>query len=140
MTDETIASPPDEAARMRAAEQWLSRVLTAGVRLSLALIVCGGLLALARHGHGLFDREEFHRLSGQSMTYPHTPSELASGVWHLDGQAIVALGLAVLILTPVARVAVSVLIFIRQRDRTYTLLTLAVLVVLVVSFFLGHAE
>ena len=41
--------------------------------------------------------------------------------------------------TPVVRVAVSILAFRAQRDRTYVLITSAVLVLLLLSFVLGRA-
>ena len=50
-----------------------------------------------------------------------------------------AAGLLLLILTPVVRVAVSILAFRAQRDRTYVLITSAVLVLLLLSFVLGRA-
>ena len=54
------------------------------------------------------------------------------------GEAIVAVGLLLLILTPVARVAVSILAFLYQRDRVFTLITLAVLIILLMSFVIGR--
>jgi len=54
--------------------------------------------------------------------------------------ALVTVGLLLLIATPVARVAVSVLAFIYQKDRVYTLITLAVLCLLLLSFVLGKVE
>jgi uncharacterized membrane protein len=50
------------------------------------------------------------------------------------------LGLLLLIATPVMRVAVSVLIFVHQRDWTFVVITSVVLVLLVLSFVLGRVE
>ena len=50
------------------------------------------------------------------------------------------LGLLVLMATPVMRVAVSVLAFIHHRDRTYALITAAVLCLLLLSLVLGRVE
>ena len=58
----------------------------------------------------------------------------------MRGEAIVTLGLLVLIATPVARVAVSVVAFIHHRDRTYALITAAVLCLLLLSLVLGRVE
>jgi uncharacterized membrane protein len=59
------------------------------------------------------------------------------GVRQGEGQAIIMAGLLVLIATPVARVALSVIIFIIARDRLYTAITATVLLILLVSFAVG---
>ena len=46
-------------------------------------------------------------------------------------------GLLVLIATPVARVVLSVVIFIKVRDRLYAAITSAVLMILLFSFAVG---
>jgi uncharacterized membrane protein len=70
---------------------------------------------------------------------PHSLHEVVTGIAKLHGQSIVAAGLLLLILTPVMRVAVSILAFRAQRDRTYVLITSAVLMLLLLSFVLGRA-
>jgi uncharacterized membrane protein len=45
----------------------------------------------------------------------------------------------VLVATPVARVALSIAVFARQRDRTYVVITSIVLGLLLLSFALGRA-
>ena len=49
------------------------------------------------------------------------------------GRAIIQLGLLLLIATPVARVAFSLVAFLRERDRAYVLITSFVLALLLVS-------
>jgi uncharacterized membrane protein len=61
------------------------------------------------------------------------------GLTKLRGQAIVVLGLLMLIATPVVRVAVSVLLFLEEGDLTYVAITTTVLVLLVLSFLIGGA-
>jgi uncharacterized membrane protein len=51
----------------------------------------------------------------------------------LRGRGLIQLGVLLLIATPVARVAVSLVAFLRQRDRTYALVTAFVLLVLLAS-------
>ena len=50
------------------------------------------------------------------------------------------IGLLVLMATPVVRVAVSAVAFIQHRDRTYALITSAVLCLLLLSLVLGRVE
>ena len=58
---------------------------------------------------------------------------MIGGVLALDPRAVIQLGLLLLIATPIARVAFSLLAFIRQRDRTYVVITAIVLAVLLYS-------
>jgi uncharacterized membrane protein len=55
----------------------------------------------------------------------------------LRGRSIIQFGLLLLIATPVARVLISAVAFALQRDRTYVLITLAVLGVLLLSLWGG---
>jgi uncharacterized membrane protein len=52
-------------------------------------------------------------------------------------QAVVVLGLLVLLVTPVVRVAVSIIAFLLERDWRYVLITSLVLLILLLSFALG---
>jgi uncharacterized membrane protein len=54
------------------------------------------------------------------------------------GRGIIQLGLLLLIATPIARVALSVVAFAIQRDRLYVVATLVVLAVLMYSLTGGH--
>jgi uncharacterized membrane protein len=51
----------------------------------------------------------------------------------LRSRGLILLGLLLLVATPVARVAFSVFAFILQRDRTYIIVTLIVLTLLLYS-------
>jgi uncharacterized membrane protein len=54
------------------------------------------------------------------------------------GRGLIQLGLLLLIATPLARVAFSVLAFAIQRDRLYVVVTLIVLAVLIYSLMGGQ--
>jgi uncharacterized membrane protein len=66
--------------------------------------------------------------------------EVFDGLRHGRGQAIVMIGLLILIATPVMRVAVSILGFVYERDAPYFLITVLVLTLLILSFVLGRVE
>ena len=68
---------------------------------------------------------------------PHSLRDVIEGVRVWRGQAVVALGLTMLILTPILRVAVSIIAFAIERDRVFVAVTSAVLAVLLISFVLG---
>ena len=56
-----------------------------------------------------------------------------------NGRAIITAGLLVLIATPVVRVAFSIYIFVRARDKTYAAITTVVLLILLFGFAVGAA-
>jgi uncharacterized membrane protein YfcA/uncharacterized membrane protein len=104
-------------------------ILQGGVIISATLILLGLFLLPTRPG-GL----SITRL----LNFPQTLDEVRVGLLTWHAQAFIALGLLVLIATPVARVAVSILAFALERDRKYIVITIAVLAILLFSiFFLG---
>jgi uncharacterized membrane protein len=121
------------------AEDAISAILRAGVGASLLLIVAGTLLSFLRDGGYAPHRSEVARLTGEGGSFPRTWSWFLGGLVQLDGQAVIVAGLLVLIATPVLRVAVSAIVFARERDRTYVAITITVLLLLLLSFELGRA-
>jgi uncharacterized membrane protein YfcA/uncharacterized membrane protein len=104
-------------------------ILQVGVILSAAIITLGLLLLPTRPG-GLSPQ----RLSN----FPQTLDQIWSGLLILRPQALIALGLLLLIATPVIRVAASIVAFALERDRKYMIITSIVLIILLFSiFFLG---
>ena len=61
------------------------------------------------------------------------------GVESMQSESIVQLGLLLLIATPVARVAFTLVAFMLQRDRTYVAVTALVLALLLFGLLFGHA-
>ena len=115
-------------------EEWIGNLLRAGVTLSAAVVLFGACVYLVRHGH---EMPHYRAFVG-------TPEDLRSvpGVWKnvlaFKGRGLIQLGLLLLIATPVARVAFSVVAFAIQRDRLYVVLTLLVLAILSYSLAGGH--
>jgi uncharacterized membrane protein len=126
--------------RVRRVEILISNLLLFGVIASLALILFGTILSFVHHPAYVSSPEALYHLTQPGAAFPHTQRDVIAGVQAWRGQAIVTLGLLLLIATPVMRVAVSVLTFIYQRDRIFTLITLTVLVILLLSFILGKVE
>lgn len=140
----TSASPrplPEKAdGHARRMELLISGLLRTGVIVSLALVVTGTILTFIHHPDYASSPEELQQLISGGTNFPFTWSDIAAGVLTLEGQAIVMVGLLLLIATPILRVAVSALIFIYQKDRVYTFITLIVLSMLLLSFVLGKVE
>jgi uncharacterized membrane protein YfcA/uncharacterized membrane protein len=101
-------------------------ILLGGVLLSAAVIVTGVILLFVRHV----------ALNLRALqSFPYTFGQVWAGVMALQPQAFIALGLLLLIATPVMRVAVSIVAFAFERDRRYVAITTLVLVILLVSIF-----
>lgn len=111
----------------------LGNLLRVGVIVAAGVVLLGAVPYLVRYGGERVDRS----------TFEGEPAELCSPVGIVTGallghrRALIQLGLLLLIATPVARVAFTVLAFARERDWTYVALTLVVLVVLLYSMFWG---
>jgi uncharacterized membrane protein len=126
----TLPGRPSQAelALVRQAELVIAFILRAGVVVSGAIIAVGVLIYYVRAATG-------HRLPAD--TIPHTLHMVTHGLATGDPLAIIALGLLLLLLTPVIRVAVSIGAFAIERDWRYVAITTVVLVILIISFLLG---
>ena len=117
---------------------WISRLLRTGLAVSLTCIGLGTLLSFARHPDYLYSARALERLTAPG-TAPHQIADVLDGLARTRGQALVMMGLLLLIATPVLRVALSVFVFLRERDRLMLALTLAVLFLLLLSIAVGRA-
>jgi len=115
-------------------EKIVSGLLIAGVLLSALVVFSGAICFCVRHGGELADYRAFH---GTSEKY-RSISGIMSTARPSDCRGIVQLGLLLLILTPIARVAFSMAAFALERDRTYVVLTAIVLVILLYSLVVAH--
>ncbi len=110
-------------------DQLLGNLLRIGVIVATIVAVIGGGLLLAQRG----------LMPASGRVFASEPPELRSvggiirGVAARQPAAIVQLGLVLLIATPVARVAMSLVAFILQRDRVYVVVTTIVLALLFFS-------
>jgi uncharacterized membrane protein len=125
-------------------ELLVSAILRVGIVLGAVLIVVGVAL-LATTGQTGYGAVLPHGLSallrfsapGSPGHFPTTPGLVVHDALGGKPYAIIELGLLALIATPTLRVALSVGFFAAQRDRLYVILTLLVLAVLVISYWLG---
>ena len=115
-------------------EQVIGRLLQIGVMIAAVVVFAGGAALLGRNGGEPID---FHTFRGATAPFRDL-SAIARGVGQLDSRAIVQLGLVLLIATPVARVALTLIVFVIRRDRLYSVLTLIVFVLLIVGLVGGR--
>ena len=125
-----------EAARSdHRVEQLIGRLLQAGVLVAAAVVLVGGAALLAQYGHTAADFRVFR----SEPSGLQTVGGIVRGALALDSRAVVQLGLVLLIATPVARVALTLVAFVLQRDRLYTAITALVLALLLYGLLWGRA-
>jgi uncharacterized membrane protein len=109
--------------------QIIGNLLRTGVLLAAAMVVAGAVIYLIRHGA----ETPHYRVFRGEPTDLRTISGIASDAFSFRGRGIIQLGLLLLIATPVARVAFSVVAFALQRDLLYVAVTFLVFAVLLLS-------
>ena len=125
----------------RAVERLVARVLLIGGLLSLTLMA-GGLVGYAVEGQPQareIVRVIRNREAGRAVDVFSSLGDVRRALVHRppDPLAITALGLVVLLATPVAGAAVAVPAFWRAGDHDYTTIAAVVLVMLLSSFALA---
>ena len=113
----------------------LGRVLRAGTVVSISIVFFGGVIYLYRHGHSVANYKVF---IGTPDFVQHAAS-LFSGAYSLKGQAIIQLGIILLIATPIFRVIFSAIGFVFEKDYLYVGISLLVVLIIFVSALSGHA-
>ena len=128
-----IAPPTPRDSRVDDArtEQVIGRLLQFGVLLAATVTLVGGVLYLQRHGAAVAD----YRVFRGAATSLRSLTGIVQAVMAGQRAAVVQLGLVLLILTPIARVALTLGAFVLQRDRLYVVLTSIVMAVLVYGLF-----
>lgn len=121
--------PVESAWTDRRIENILGNLLRAGVTLSAAIVFCGAVVYLVRHGHALADYRVFQ---GEPSDLRSVPG-IVRDATQLSGRGIIQLGLLFLIATPVARVILSIWGFAAEHDRMYVVFTVIVLAILIFS-------
>lgn len=123
--------------KIEKAEYAISIILRWGVFLCAIIIAFGWLMSFLQ-GHGL---DSVHQaMTGQEslvVSVPRSVTEFWKGLAAFDSQAYIALGLMLLILLPVSRVAAAAVIFFHEKDYPFVLMSLIVFCVLVLSLALG---
>ncbi len=109
----------------------IGALLRTGVLLSASVVLIGGVIYLAHHGHEAIHYSTFNGEPANLKSIPGIVESMAG----FHGQAIIQFGLLLLIATPVARVAFAAIGFAMERDYMYVVITLIVLAVLLYSLF-----
>jgi len=142
MTSQPVPNPPPQfqADHVRKVELLISLILRTGVIASLLIIVTGLVLSFIHHPAYFNSPSMLKQITTPGRAVPHTLKEVFTGAIHLKGEPLITAGLLLLIATPVLRVAVSIFIFLAEKDWPFLLTTIFVLAMLILSFFLGKVE
>lgn len=121
-------------------DRWISWLLRGGVLLSLAFLVTGTVITFIHHPDYLNSAISTHALKNPAEAdVPNHVTEIYHMIKAGNGQGFVAIGLLVLIATPILRVALSVITFWLEKDRAFVWITAGVLSLLILSLVLGKA-
>ncbi len=110
-------------------ETLIGNLLRAGVLIAAAVVLVSGVWYLWRSGGTVPEYKAFHGEPARLRSVSGVVSSLGA----LDSRVFVQLGVLLLIATPVARVALAVFGFCAEGDRTYVLVSLIVLAILMFS-------
>jgi len=107
----------------------IGNLLRIGVVAAALVVLAGGIAYLIGHSADIPARRSF---VGEPITLRRVP-DIVKGAFAGHSFELIQFGLLLLIATPIARVAFSVLAFAMERDRTYVVVTLIVLSLLMFS-------
>lgn len=112
----------------------LSHVLRAGTIVSISVVFIGGIFFIYRHGQSISDYRSFKGIPD----FIQRPSGIFHGILALKGQAMIQLGIALLIATPILRIVFSAIGFVLEKDYLYLGISLLVLGIIFFSMMNGH--
>jgi uncharacterized membrane protein len=114
-------------------DEMISLLLRTGVIVSSIVVLIGGIFYLVQSG---MLKPVYHPFRGEPANLREL-RDVVRGVFTRSPRRWMQFGLLLLVATPVARVTLCVITFIKEKDRTYIVLTLIVLSVLVFGL-IGH--
>lgn len=112
---------------------YIGSLLRWGVIISMAVVFIGGIIYINRHGH---ETASYHVFKGEPNFLTHIQG-IFNGILQFKGRAIIQFGILLLIATPIARVLLSILSFMLEKDYLYIVITLIVLAIILFSIFSG---
>lgn len=110
-------------------DEIVGNLLRTGVLIAASVVLVGGVLFLIHYGSSPANYRVFR---GEPTDLRHVWDIFREAV-ALDPRGLIQLGILLLIATPISRVAFTVFAFAYERDWTYVVVTLIVLVLLIYS-------
>src|SRR3984893_10617982 len=111
-------------------------ILLRTILIAATVVLVIGLFLMATKAPGYYV-ERFRAVQAGHMHAPESFSQVISGTLAGDPHAVMTLGLFILTLVPLARVAFCFVLFLKPRDYIYVGLTAYFLIALIVGVLLG---
>ena len=111
----------------------LGNLLRWGVIISSVTVLAGGVVYLVKNGG---NAPHYHTFRGLVNPF-HSLGQVIHGTLQGDGQAIIQLGVVLLIATPVARIIFSIIGFAKEKDRLYIAIASIVLAIILTGVLSG---
>lgn len=106
-------------------------LLKLGMGIALGLVSIGGISFLLQHGNDIINYQVFHGASFEVTSV----RDILSAASSLTPYALMELGILILIITQIVRIAVVGWYFSKMRDYSFSIISLLVLVgVIVIAF------
>ena len=102
------------------------------------IVLIAGLVAMAAKSPGYYVSRFRAAQSGTALHARQDWSQIAHDAIHGDPHEIMTIGLLVLTLVPLGRVAFTFFLFLKQRDRVFVAATAYVLTALIFGILLGR--
>lgn len=102
-----------------------------------AVVLVAGLFMMATYSPGYYV-SRYRAVQAGHLHSRETFAQIISSAMHGDPHSVMTVGLFVLTLVPLGRVAFCFLLFLRERDYTYVGLTAYVLIGLIAGMLLGR--
>ena len=115
-------------------ERLIGLQLRFGVIIASLIVLLGGLIYLKQYGS--LAVPHYHSFIGTKGGYTSL-GEIFKGAYTVNAKGIIELGVVALIITPILRIAFSLVGFIIEKDKLYIWITLTVLAVMMASIFGG---
>ena len=113
-------------------QQLVGNTLRVGVWLSFGITVLGLVLFLANHSSLQFEPDA---LPAEPVKF--SLASLKDGLMQGDALALIALGVLILLITPVLRVLFALYGYWMERNRLYVIISAVVLCIIASSLFIG---
>ncbi|HEY9648936.1 MAG TPA: DUF1634 domain-containing protein [Chroococcidiopsis sp.] len=134
IADALQTAAADQQAHDREFGRWLGVILKSGVWLASLVVLTGGVLYVMQHG---MEPVNYHHFRGEPARL-RSPVGVITAVRAGQPRGVIQLGLLILIATPIVRVAVSWLVFMKRRDIVYSVVTGLVLIGLMYSLLMAY--
>ncbi len=115
-------------------ERLIGLQLRFGVIIASLIVLIGGLIYLKQFG--ALAVPNYHSFTGAKAGYTSL-GEIFKGVYIANAKGVIELGVVALIITPILRIAFSLVGFIIEKDKLYIWITATVLAIMMVSIFGG---